>query len=40
MNDTVVFIIFIMAASTVFPMIGYMLDRRHRKKMMKGGDKK
>lgn len=36
MNDTIVFIIFIMTASTIFPMVGYMLDRRHRKKMMGG----
>ncbi len=40
MNQTVVTIIFIMAASTLFPMVGYFLDRRHRKKMMTDTDHK
>ncbi len=40
MNKTVALVIFIIAASTIFPMIGYILDRKHRKKMMGNSKKK
>ena len=36
MNDTISLVIFIIVASTVFPLVGYALDRRHFKKMMRG----
>lgn len=36
MNNTVLLVIFIIVASTVFPLAGYILDRRHFKKMMRG----